>query len=123
MKNIIVTLVLLIPFSLFAQTKVETVSTTADVQTDAWMNKISSNSELRGRMMEMMIAKTSGDKEEMMKLVNSILSNTEMHQMIISDKNTGIAGEDNTVELQPRGMMNDSEKSKQMTKTKPVLKK
>ncbi len=123
MKNIIVTLVLLIPFSLFAQTKVETVSTTADVQTDVWMNKISSDSELRGRMMEMMIAKTSGDKEEMMKLVNSMLSNTEMHQMIISDKNTETAKEDNTVELQPRGMMNDSDKSKEMMKTKPVIKK
>jgi len=121
MKNLILIIVLLAPFSLFAQNKVEARSTTVNDQTDFWMNKISSDSEMRVKMMDMMVNKTSGSKEEMMKLVNSVLNNPEMNKMIFAVNNVKTENED--ISLKPRGTMSDSVKVKEMMKVKTVPKK
>ena len=120
MKNLILFALLLIPFSLIAQIEVENRKTSLKDQSDQWMTKISSDSELRGTMMDMMIEKTSGNTEEMMKLVNSMLSNPEMHKMILA-ANTGRA-ENEIISLDPRGIMNDDDVEKVMN-TKPQPKK
>jgi len=43
-------------------------------QLKEWMSKISSDSEMRSQMMDMMIEKTKGNKEELMKLVDSFIT-------------------------------------------------
>ena len=121
MKNLILLLVLIIPFSMLAQIKVESSNATVNDQTDEWMTKISSDSEMRETMMDMMIEKTSGNQEEMMKLVNSMLSNPEMHEMILAT-NTGRA-ENEIISLEPRGMMSDSIKVGKVYTPQPVQKK
>lgn len=121
MKNLIVVLMLFLPFSLFAQSNIESRSISADEQ--IWMNKISSDSEMRGKMMDLMIVKTSGNKEEMMKLVNSILSNPEMKKMITTEINAKTGNASGSLEPDARGTMNESDKTREMTKIKPVPKK
>lgn len=121
MKNLILFLVLFIPFSIIAQSKVESGNATVNDQTDEWMTKISSDSQMRGTMMDMMIKKTSGNEEEMMKLVNSILSYPEMYKMILAT-NSERAGTD-IISLEPRGMMDDSTKVGKVYTIQPVPKK
>ena len=121
MKNLILFALLFIPFSLIAQIEVENRKTSMNDQTDQWMTKISSDSKMRGTMMDMMIEKTSGNNVEMMKLVNSILSNPEMHEMILAT-NTGRA-ENEIISLEPRGMMSDSIKVGKVYTPQPVQKK
>jgi hypothetical protein len=121
MKNLIVLLMLFLPFSLFAQSNVESGSTSDNEQT--WMNKISSDSEMRSKMMDMMIVKTNGNKEEIMKLINSILSNPEMKKMITSEINAKTGNEGGSIEPDARGTMNESDMNREMTKIKPVPKK
>ena len=77
MKNLIVLLVMLVPFSLFAQVTPNVDNVKIDDQTIEWMTKIASDSDLRGQMMIMMIDKTKGNKVEMTKLVNSLMDNPE----------------------------------------------
>ena len=121
MKNLIFILLLLVPFSLFAQDKNESSKIMMNDETSVWMNKISSDSEMRIKMMDMMIEKASISKEEMMKLANSILSNSELSKMVISGENAKTG----KVSLEPesRGMMSDSVKNKAMAPTKPVYRK
>ena len=121
MKHIIFLLVLFIPFMLIAQEKVEVNSATEIDQTNEWMLKISSNSEMRVKMLEMMIEETKGNKEEMIKLVNSALSDPEMRQMITSANNG--SARNNNISFEPRGMEIDSVEISKMTNTKPVPKK
>jgi hypothetical protein len=45
--------------------------------------------------MNMMMVKTSGNEQEMMKLVNNILDNPEMNKMIISENNVRTLTEGN----------------------------
>ena len=118
MKNLILIIVLLAPFSLFAQNKIEARSTTVNDQTYFWMDKISSDSEMHVKMMDMMVNKTSGNKEEMMKLVNSVFSNPEMNKMIFTINNAKT--KDKYITLEPRGIMNDSVKVKKMSTIKPA---
>jgi hypothetical protein len=121
MKNLIFFLVLFIPFSIIAQSKVESGNATGNDQTDEWMSKISSDSEMRGTMMNMMIEKTSGNEEEMMKLVNSMLSNPEMHKMIFASNSGRVENE--IISFEPRGIMSDSTKVGKVHTTQPVSKK
>lgn len=123
MKNLILILILSVPFSLFAQSKVEAGSTTAAEQTDLWMNKISSDSEMRSSMINMMMVKTSGNKEEMMKLVNNILDNPEMNKMIISENNVRTLTGGSPLDPEARGMAGDNVRTKEMMQTKPIPKK
>jgi len=120
MKNLILFLVLFIPFSVIAQNE-KSSSALVNNQTNEWMTTISSNSEMRGMMMDMMIAKTSGNEEEMMKLISPMLSNPELHKMILAT-NTGRA-ENEIISLQPRGLMSDSIKVGKMYNTVPMPKK
>jgi hypothetical protein len=118
MKSLILLIIVMASFNLLAQDNDKSSEMMANDQTDIWMMKISSDSEMRIKMMDMMMVKTSGDKKEMMKLVNSILSNPEMQEMISSNNNARTGKESDSIE--PRGMTNDSVKVKKMSKIKPV---
>jgi hypothetical protein len=120
MKNLILFLVLFIPFSLFAQDNVSTA--TLNDQTEMWMTKISSDSEMRGKMMDLMIEKTKGNEEEMMKLVNPMLSNAEMNKIIFAT-NTDKAVENDNISIEPREMMSGSGKVGKVLNTEPNSKK
>jgi len=117
MKNLIVLLVLFIPFSLIAQVTPSVNSVKMDDQTVEWMTKIASDSELRGQMMTMMIDKTKGDKVEMTKLVNSLMDNPETQKTMqaVHPENS----DNNNISLEPRGMSGDSKKEMQMTSPIP----
>ena len=121
MKNLILIWILLISFSLFAQEKVDLSKTNNKDQTNEWMNKISSDSEMRSKMMDMMIEKTSGNKEEMMNLVNPMLNNPGMHKMIF--ENNSAKTENENISIEPRGMTNDSIKVGKVYTTKPMPRK
>jgi hypothetical protein len=119
MKSLILFFVLFIPFSLIAQDNVSTATT--NDQTDIWMTKISSDSELRSKIMDKMIEKTDGNKEEMMKLVIPILSNPEMNKLIMA-ANYGEA-ENKNISIEPRGIMKDDSKVGKVLNTEPNSKK
>jgi hypothetical protein len=122
MKNLILFLVLFIPLSLIAQDKVNGGSSAStNDQTDEWITKISSDSEMRGKMMEMMIVKTKGNKVEMMKLVNSFLADPEMHEMITSTNSEKVYNKN--ISLEPRGMTTNTIEVSKVFNTKPVPKK
>ncbi len=121
MKNLILLLVLLVPFALLAQENNESTKK-MDTETNAWMNKISSDSDMRVMMMEMMMEKASVNKTEMKKLANSIVSNPDMKRMIMAENNAE-TGNTGSLEPESRGMMNDSLRVKKMTSTKPVYRK
>jgi hypothetical protein len=117
MKKLILFFLLFIPVSLIAQNNIEGDNTFDELK--EWMIKISSDSEMRSRMMNMMIEKTKGNEAEMMKLVNSFTVDPELNKMIM-DKMPKRASSDNS--LQPRGMMRDSVKVIKMERVKPVPK-
>ena len=119
MKSIFLFLVLFIPPSLFAQDSVSTVTTNG--QTYVWMTKISSNSEMRSKMMDMMIEKTDGNEEEMMKLIRPILGNPGMNKMIIASNYR--KAESENISVEPRGIMTDDSKVGKVLNTEPNLKK
>ena len=121
MKNLILLLVLFIPFSMIAQDKVDVKKVMMNDQTDQWMTKISSDSEMRGRMMAMMIDETKGNKEEMTKLVNSMMDNPDMHEIMLAMR--PVNTENRNITLEPRVMMNDSLKVMKMYNTSAVPKK
>ena len=120
MKNLTLFIVLFIPFSLFAQDNVSTA--TLNDQTDMWMTKISSDSEMRGKMMDLMIEKTNGNEEEMMKLVNPMLSNAKMHKLIFAT-NTDKAAKNENISIEPREMMSGSGKEGKVLNTESNTKK
>ncbi len=120
MKNLILILFMLIPFSMFGQEIVEVSNSAANAQTDLWMNKISSDSELRVQMMDMMIEKTKGSQEEMQKLVNSMVNNPGMNKLIMASHSGNNENKNNN--LQMPMMMKDSVRVMKMTPAKPVLK-
>lgn len=81
MRNLILLLVLIISLSIIAQNKDNVNST--DINAEVWMTRISSDSEMRVLMMDMIIENTKGNELEMAKIVQSISNNPELHQMII----------------------------------------
>jgi hypothetical protein len=119
MKNLIL-LLLLIPFSLFAQIQVEDRKTSMNNEADNWMVKISSDSEMRIQIMDMMVEKTKGNPKEMKKLANSISSSIELHKIIV-DSYPERAGGDN-LSVEPRGFTTDSIKVGKTNGTQPVSK-
>jgi len=119
MKNLTLLLVLFIPILLVAQNQVDVKNSAVNDQTNEWMQKISSDSDLRVGMMDMMIQKTIGNNEEMTKLVNSIMNNPEYHKMI-TDLQIGRA-EGNTVIVEPRVINQGTIKPGQMNKVDPVV--
>lgn len=121
MKSMIMLLILLIPFLLLAQNKDESGGNKMSSDAGFWMDKISSDSEMRIRMMDMIIGKTTGNNKEMLKLVDAILKNTEMREMIIAENNKQTRNEDISVE--PRGMTNGVTKENKMSGVKTVPRK
>lgn len=121
MKNLIVFLLLFIPFSIIAQDKVESSDALMNQQSDKWMNKISSDSEMRGEMLAMMIEKTKGNEVEMQKLVNSFLANAELEKMMTKTNNKRANNE--TVFVESRGVVSDSIKVGKMNSIPPMQKK
>lgn len=114
-------LALFIPFSLFAQNKVDVASTKTDDQTMQWMIKISLDSEMRITMMEMMLDQTKGNEVERTKLMNTMMANPEMHKIMMATHPGKSETQINSVE--PHGMKSENIKVGEMTKTNPVLKK
>ena len=117
MKNLIL-FALLIPFSLFAQIQVDDRKTSMNNEAEDWMAKISSDSEMRIQIMDMMVEKTKGNPEEMKKLANSISSSTELHKIIV-DTYPERAGSNN-LSVEPLGYKTDSIKVGKTTGTQPV---
>lgn len=101
MKSRLLILTLFIPSIILAQDSLSAIA--KNDQTYAWMTEISSNSEMRIEMMDLMIQKTSGNEEEMMKIVRPILSNKEMNEMIM-DANYE-KRKNNIISVEPRGIM------------------
>ena len=121
MKNLIVLLALFIPFSIIAQDKVEIKSAKTDDQTMQWMTKISSDSEMRITMMEMMLDQTKDNKVEMTKLMNTMMANPEMHKIMMATNPDKSETQINSV--QPHGMNSNSIKVGEMNKTETMIKK
>jgi len=118
MKNLVLLLVVFTSFSLFAQIQVEDRKASMNDQTDDWMVKISSDSEMRIKMMDMMVEKTKGNTEEMNKIVNSISNNPELQKMIAEAYPERAGGENMSIE--PLGITNDNNKVGKMVGTQPV---
>ena len=119
MKNLIL-FALLIPFSLYAQIQVDDRKTSMDNEADDWMAKISSDSEMRIQIMDMMVEKTKGNPEEMKKLANSISINPELVKVIV-DATPERAGSDD-LSIDPLGATKDDIKVGKTTETQPVSK-
>jgi len=120
MKNLIL-FVLLIPFSLFAQIQVEDRKALMNNQTDEWMVKISSDSEMRIKMMDMIVEKTKGNKEEMKKIASVVSNNSELHKMIV--ENYPEKASSNNISVEPIGIKSDTIKTGKMGGTLPMPKK
>jgi hypothetical protein len=118
MKNLILFALLFIPFSLIAQIEVENRKTSMNDQTDDWMVKISSDSEMRVQIMDMIIEKTKGDTEEMQKLANSILNSPELSKMI-SEVYPERAGSDDLL-VDPLGIVKENINVGKMSGAQPI---
>jgi len=121
MKNLILFLVLIIPFSIIAQDKVNAKEVLMNDQAQEWMTKISSNSDMRSKMMSMMIEETRGNKIEMTKLVNALMDNKETHKIMLAEKPTEV--ENRNITIDPRGMSGDSVRVMKMYNSKQMPKK
>jgi len=119
MKNLIL-FALLIPFSLFAQIQVEERKAAMNTETDDWMVKISSDSEMRIQMMDMMVEKTSGNVDEMNKLAASISNNPELVKIIVDAVPKRADIDDLSVD--PIGVKKENIKVGKTTGTQPVSK-
>ena len=120
MKNLIMILVLILSISLFAQDKENVNSSVMNDQTELWMNNISSDSEMRVIMMDMIIENTKGNEVEMAKIVNSILNDPELYQMIVENY-PGKESSQN-ITINPLGFDKDSVKFGVMLETQSVPK-
>ena len=121
MKNLILLIALFIPFSLIAQDNVAITSIKLDDQTLQCMTTISSDSEMRGKVMEMMLYQTKDNEVEMTKLMNTMMANPEMHKMMMAMRPDKSETQINSVEL--HRMKSENIKVGKMTKTNQVPKK
>jgi hypothetical protein len=83
MRNLILLLVLLMSLSLIAQDTENVNSVDVNGQAEVWMSRISTDSEMRVIMMDMIIENIQGNELEMAKIVQSISNDPELHEMII----------------------------------------
>lgn len=121
MKNLILILSLFIPFSLIAQNQVEITSLKLDDQNLQCMTKISSDSEMRIMMMEMMLDQIKDNEVEMTKLLNTMMANPNMHKMMMAMHPGKSETQINSIEQ--RGMKSSTIKVGEMNRTNPVPKK
>ena len=119
MKNLIL-IALLIPFSLFAQIQVEDRKTSMNNEADDWLAKISSDSEMRVQIMDMMVEKTKSNPQEMKKLANSISNNPELVKIIVNATPERAGSDD--LSIDPLGVKKDDIKVGKTTGTQPVSK-
>lgn len=117
MKNLIL-FALLIPFSLLAQIEVDNRKTSINDQTDDWMVKISSDSEMRVQMMDMIIEKTKGNTEEMQKLANSMSNSPELRKMIAEGYPERAGGND--LSIDPLGIVKENINVGKMSGAQPI---
>lgn len=122
MKSLILLLMLILSFSIYSQDKVD-VKDEAKLNNpaDEWIAIIASDPEMRLIMIDMMIEKTEGNKEERMNLVNSIMKNPEMNKMMLEAKPGRMENE--SFSLEPRGMMKDSAGAKKTYNMEPLKRK
>lgn len=113
MKNFILLLVVFTSISLYAQNDVASSN-------NEWMTKISSDSEMRVKMMDLIVEKIKDNEVEMKKIVNSISKNPELYQMIVETFPERASGENISVE--PLGIAKDNTKVGVMVGTQPVPK-
>ena len=106
MRNLILLLVLLMSLSLIAQDTENVNSTDINGQTEIWMSRISTDSEMRVIMMDMIIENIKGNELEMEKIVQSISNDSELHQMII--KAYPEKANSHNISINPIGFDNDS---------------
>ncbi len=119
MKNLIMIFVLFITTSLFAQEKVTQSNKVKEDQSHKCMTQIAVDSEMRVKMMNMMLGETEKNEKEMMKLVNVIFNNSEMNSMIM--KKNAMSTERDNLSLESRGMQQDEkEKVNTLKYTKPI---
>lgn len=121
MKNLILFLSLFIPFSLIAQNKVEITSLKLDDQNLQCMTKISSDPEMRIKMMEMMLDQTKDNEVEMTKLLNTMMANPNIHKMMMAMHPGKSETQINSTEH--HGMNSSTIKVGEMNRTNPVPKK
>ncbi len=98
---------------LTAQEKKNSDKSALNIHAKEWMNKISSNSEMREEMMTMLLDKAKGNKEEMTVLGRKIMDYPEMNS-IISGMMKKKRNSKN-MNIEPRGMMSDSTKKMKMS--------
>jgi hypothetical protein len=120
MRNLILLLVLLMSSSLIPQDKDNVNSTEMNDQTEVWMSRISTDSEMRVIMMDMIIENIQGNELEMAKIVQSISNDPELHQMIIMTYPEKANSQN--ISINPIGIDKDSIKVGVMLSTPRVLK-
>lgn len=121
MKNLILFFVLLLPLPLFAQIRVEDRKTSMNDQADEWMLKISSDSEMRVKMIDMIVKESKGNMEEMQKIAKVISTNPELHKIIV--ENYPERASNNNISIEPIGIKADSIKIGKMGGIQPMPKK
>ncbi|MFZ1288796.1 MAG: hypothetical protein WAR79_01805 [Melioribacteraceae bacterium] len=118
MKKIILLLIVFMSFSLMAQTDTKVSTPILEDQNEVFMNKISSDSGMRVKMLSMMIDSTSGNKEEMTILAKCMLDDPEMYELLTilqQEKKVNISSE-------IHGVIHDSGKDKNELKMKQITK-
>ena len=103
------------------QNYVDVASIKTDDQTMQWMTKISSDSEMRITMMEMMLDQTKDNEVEMRKLVNTFMDNPGMQKIMMATHPNKSETKINSIEA--KGMKNNNIKVGEMNKTEAVIKK
>lgn len=121
MKNIVIICVLVFTSSLFAQEKVEVNNAIPSKQSDELMTKIASDPDLRIKMVNLMIEETSGNSEEMMKLVNTMFLNPDMKKMMLAKSREST--DNDSFSIDARGSMKDPTKDENKSYAEPIKRK
>lgn len=120
MRRMIILLMLLTPFLINAQSKIESLQKNDDEKLNECISKISSDPALRMQMMEMMIEKTKNDKVELSKLIGCLMNNSDVQLQMMAlhpEKNKS-----NGFDLDAKGMEQDSLKVINLNNPKSVYK-
>ena len=112
MKYLMLFLVV-ISLPLFAQKKKNINKIDPRIQMTEWMAIISSDSELRSAMIEMILDNTKGNTEEMTKFVRAIMDNPGMNSIItdmMQPQNLS-----NNISIRPQAIIDDSSSTMKLT--------
>jgi hypothetical protein len=118
MKNLIMLFMLFIPFVLIAQ---EANDPKVGNQSEEWMNKIASDSDMRIQMMDRMLFQTRNDEAEMTKLINTMMANTEVQKILMAMQ--PVNSQHRNISSEPRGMSGEKLKEMEMSTTPAIPKK